>query len=122
MNVQIAASQPKQSGQVLTGGREQHHATHEQQRTRASWGPCVEHCVVAFSREIDQFVRAGRTLHCSPDFLECCLDEKLLQATYGPVGARWGHWTKGCSPSLSSMTCDREMLRGHLVKHFLFES
>lgn len=62
---------------------------------------------MAFSRSVSESPQnTALCLENSPDFLECCPDAKLLQATYGPVGAGWGHWIKGNSPSLSSMICD----------------
>lgn len=67
----------------------------------------VKHCLVAFSRSVSESMQnTALCLEDSPEFLECCPDEKLLQATYGPVGAGWGHWIQGSSPSLSSMICD----------------
>lgn len=64
---------------------------------------CQEHCVEIFSRERSQSV--GRTLHysqSSPDYLE----EKLLQATDGPVGTGWDIGSEGCGTRLSLLTCD----------------
>lgn len=47
----------------------------------------------------------GRTLHysqSSPDYLE----EKLLQATDGPVGTGWDIGSEGCGTRLSLLTWD----------------